>query len=127
MEFTRMNVGQMRRQAMKNTEAKIQHEKDYQNQIDNMSKHSNGNSYDIRAIIKSQQFKEQKNHYSVPQATSELEDLLTSNRMYQFKDVTYDFIKKISGRDLDSYNVRETGKFISELIDKIKEKYEIKD
>ena len=78
-----------------------------------MSKHSNGNSYDIRAIIKSQQFKEQKNHYSVPQATSELEDLLTSNRMYQFKDVTYDFIKKISGRDLDSYNVRETGKFIS--------------
>jgi hypothetical protein len=127
MEFTRMNVGQMRRQAMKNTEDKIQHEKDYQNQIDNMSKHSNGNSYDIRAIIKSQQFKEQKNHYSVPQATSELEDLLTSNRMYQFKDVTYDFIKKISGRDLDSYNVRETGKFISELIDKIKEKYEIKD
>jgi hypothetical protein len=120
MEFTRMNVGQMRRQAMKNTEDKIQHEKDYQNQIDNMSKHSNGNSYDIRAIIKSQQFKEQKNHYSVPQATSELEDLLTSNRMYQFKDVTYDFIKKISGRDLDSYNVRETGKFISELIDKIK-------
>lgn len=127
MEFTRMNVGQMRRQAMERTQVKEQQSKDYQNQIDNMSKHSNGNSYDIRAIIKSQQFKEQKNHYSVPQATSELEDLLTSNRMYQFKDVTYDFIKKISGRDLDSYNVRETGKFISELIDKIKEKYEIKD
>ena len=127
MEFTRMNVGQMRRQAMERTQVKEQQSKDYQNQIDNMSKHSNGNLYDVRAIIKSQQFKEQKNHYSVPQATSELEDLLTSNRMYQFKDVTYDFIKKISGRDLDSYNVRETGKFISELIDKIKEKYEIKD
>ena len=127
MEFTRMNVGQMRRQAMERTQVKEQQSKDYQNQIDNMSKHSNGNLYDVRAIIKSQQFKEQKNHYSVPQATSELEDLLTSNRMYPFKDVTYDFIKELSGRDLDSYNVRKTGKFISQLIDKIKEKYEIKD
>ena len=122
-----MNVGQMRRQAMERTQVKEQQSKDYQNQIDNMSKHSNGNLYDVRAIIKSQQFKEQKNHYSVPQATSELEDLLTSNRMYPFKDVTYDFIKELSGRDLDSYNVRKTGKFISQLIDKIKEKYEIKD
>tara|TARA_B100001057_G_scaffold489095_1_gene574693 strand:+ start:353 stop:736 length:384 start_codon:yes stop_codon:yes gene_type:complete len=127
MEFTRMNVGQMRRQAMERTQAKEQQSKDYQNKIDNMSKHNVGGLYDVRAIIKSQQFKEQKNHYSVEQATNELEDLLTSNRMYTFKDVTSDFIKKVSGRDGDSFTIRETGKFISELINKIKEKYEIKD
>jgi hypothetical protein len=33
----------------------------------------------------------------------------------------------ITGKDYDSYNIRETGKFISELINKMKEKYEIKE
>ena len=40
MEFTRMNVGQMRRQAMERTQAKEQQSKDYQNKIENMSKHN---------------------------------------------------------------------------------------
>ena len=52
---------------------------------------------------------------------------MTANRMYTFKDVTNDFIKRVTGRDSDSYTIRETGKFISELINKMKEKYEIKE
>ena len=77
--------------------------------------------------MRAKAIKEQKNHYSVQQAESELEDLLQTNRMYTFKDVTKDFIKRITGRDGDSYTIRETGKFISELINKFKEKYEVKD
>ena len=127
MSLIQMNVEQMRAKALKNQQDKIQQQKDYQAKADSMSKHSVGGLYDVRSIIKSQQFKEQQNHYSVEQALSELEELLTANRMYTFKDVTNDFIKRVTGRDGDSYTIRETGKFISELINKMKEKYEIKE
>ena len=127
MSLMQMNAEQMRRQAMKNAEDKIQQQKDYQAKIDSMSKTNVGGYYDIRSILKSQQFKEQKNHYSVQQAESELEDLLQVNRLYEFKQLTFEYIKKVSGNKPDSYNIRETGKFISELINKMKEKYEIKE
>ena len=91
-----------------------------------MSRHDVGGLYDVRAIMKSQQFKEQQNHYSIDMAMSELEELLQRNRLYKFKDMTVDFIKKVSGRDVDSFNVRETGKFLSELINEIKLKHDIK-
>ena len=89
--------------------------------------HRNLEQMRTQAIKEAQERKGQQfNHYSVQQASDELEDLLTTNRMYTFKDVTSDFIKRLTGRDGDSYTIRETGKFISELINKMKEKYEIK-
>ena len=127
MSLIQMNAEQMRRQAMKNAQDKIQQQKDYQAKVDSMSRTDVGNPYDIRSIMKSQQFKEQKNHYSVQQAEDEFENLLQANKLYMFKQYTFDYIKKVSGREPDSYNIRETGKFISELINKIKEKYDIKE
>ena len=56
-----------------------------------------------------------------------MEDMFQANRLYKFKETTEAFIKKITGRDLDSFTVRETGKFISELIKEIKLKYEVKE
>ena len=89
--------------------------------------HRNLEQMRAQAIKETQERKEQQfNHYSVQQASDELEDLLTANRIYTLKNVTSDFIKKVSGRDGDSFTIRETGKFISELINKVKEKYEIK-
>ena len=78
-------------------------------------------------LVPTKQFKEQKNHYSTDMAMSELEDLLSANRLYKFKQATLDYIMKVTGRDYDSFNIRETGKFISELINELKERYEIKD
>ena len=126
-ELVRMNAEQMRRKGIENAEAKRQKEKDYITQMEQMSKHDVGGLYDIRAIAKSKQFKEQKNHYDVSQALTELEDLFQRNRLHNFKDITTGFIKKVTGRDYDSYTVRETGKFISELINEIKRKYEVKE
>ena len=60
-------------------------------------------------------------------AETELEDLLQGNRLYSFKDTATDFIKRVTGRETDSFNVRETGKFISELINQIKQAYEVKE
>ena len=127
MSLIPMNVEQMRRKALENSKAKLQQQKDFKNQVDNMSRHDVGGLYDVRQIMKSKQFKEQKNHYSTEMAMSELEDLLSANRLYKFKQATLDYIMKVTGRDYDSFNIRETGKFISELINELKERYEIKD
>tara|TARA_R100001510_G_C7526108_1_gene119546 strand:+ start:90 stop:473 length:384 start_codon:yes stop_codon:yes gene_type:complete len=127
MSLIPMNVEQMRRKALENSKAKQQQQKDFENQVNQMSKHNVGGLYDVRQIMKSQQFKEQKNHYNIEQARSELEDLLQANRLYKFSHDTEEFIKKISGREADSYTIRETGKFISELINEIKAKYEVKE
>jgi len=127
MTLVPMNVEQLRRQAIKNSQLKEEQQKNYQTKLDQMSKHNVGGLYDIRAIKKSKQFEQQKNHYNIEQARSELEDLLQSNRLYKFSLETEDFIKRISGREADSYTIRETGKFISELINEIKAKYEVKE
>jgi len=122
-----MNAEQMRRKAIQNSAERRQREQEYKDKVQNMSKHNVGGLYDVRAILKSKQFKEQKNHYNVEQARDELEDLLQANRLYKFSYDTEQFIKKISGREADSYTIRETGKFISELINEIKAKYEVKE
>ena len=127
MSLIPMNVEQMRRKALENSKAKQQQQKDFDNQVNQMSKHNVGGLYDVRQIMKSQQFKEQKNHYNIEQARSELEDLLQGNRLYNFKDTATDYIKRVTGRETDSFNVRETGKFISELINQIKQAYEVKE
>ena len=125
-ELIHRNLEQMRAQAIKEAQDRRKQESNFQAKVDNLSGHNVGGLYDIRSILKSQQFKEQSTHYSVQQASDELEDLLTANRIYTLKNVTSDFIKKVSGRDGDSFTIRETGKFISELINKVKEKNEIK-
>ena len=50
-----MNVEQMRRKALENSKAKLQQQKDFKNQVDNMSRHDVGGLYDVRQIMKSKQ------------------------------------------------------------------------
>ena len=126
-ELIRMSAEQMRRKGIENAELKRQREKEYNMKVEQMSKHNVGGLYDIRAIKKSAQFKEQQSFYNLQNSLDEMEDMFQSNRLYKFKETTEAFIKKITGRDLDSFTVRETGKFISELIKEIKLKYEVKE
>tara|TARA_B100001564_G_C20445231_1_gene580787 strand:+ start:346 stop:732 length:387 start_codon:yes stop_codon:yes gene_type:complete len=126
-DLIRMSAEQMRRKGMLNAEQRRKREQEYNMKVEQMSKHNVGGLYDIRAIKKSKQFEQQKNHYNIEQARSELEDLLQSNRLYKFSLETEDFIKRISGREADSYTIRETGKFISDLVNEIKLKYEVKE
>ena len=127
MSLIPMNVEQMRRKALENSKAKLQQQKDFKNQVDNMSRHDVGGLYDVRAIAKSRQFKEQNSFYNLQNSLDEMEDMFQSNRLYKFSLETEDFIKRISGREADSYTIRETGKFISDLVNEIKLKYEVKE
>mgnify|MGYP000644105969 CR=1 FL=1 len=126
-DLIRMSAEQMRRKGIENAELKRQREKEYNMKVEQMSKHNVGGLYDIRAIKKSTQFKEQQSFYNLQNSLDEMEDMFQANRLYKFKETTEAFIKKITGRDLDSFTVRETGKYISELIKEIKLKYEVKE
>ena len=68
-----------------------------------------------------------KNYYDVSRAEDELFDMLQSNRLYSEAELVLDFIKDITGDNNDSYKVRKTGKLLSDLFNKIKIKYDIKE
>jgi len=64
---------------------------------------------------------------STKSTKSKYMDMLKSNRLFKMKDTTLDFIKKLTGQSGKSFAIRETGKFLSDLINEIKIKYEIKE
>jgi len=66
-----------------------------------------------------------KNYYDVTRAEDELFDMLQSNRLYS--ELVLDFIKDITGDNNDSYKVRKIGKLLSDLFNKIKVKYDVKE
>ena len=68
-----------------------------------------------------------KNYYDVTRAEDELFDMLQSNRLYSEGQLVLDFIKDITGDNNDSYKVRKMGKLLSNLFNKIKVKYDIKE
>ena len=68
-----------------------------------------------------------KNYYDVTRAEDELFDMLQSNRLYSEAELVLDFIKDITGDNNDSYKVRKMGKLLSNLFNKIKIKYDIKE
>ena len=117
----RMNAEQMRRKGLENAEAKRQREKDYINQMEKMSKHDVGGLYDIRAIAKSNQFKEQKNYYDPHQAEKEFSDMLQSYGMFGESQKWIDYIKE-SGKSIDSFQLRLLGKRLSDMIETMKAK-----
>jgi len=124
-ELIHRNLEQMRAQAIKEAQERKEHQNNFQTRVDNLSRHNVGGLYDIRSIKKSTQLKEQKNFYDVRVAEEELENLLQSNQLYTMKYEIMNYIKKVTG-GTDSFNVRETGKIISSILNKFKEKHEIK-
>ena len=117
----RMNAEQMRRKGLENAEAKRKREKDYITQMERMSKHDVGGLYDIRAIAKSKQFKEQKNYYDPHQAEKEFSDMLQSYGMFGESQKWIDYIKE-SGKNIDSFQLRLLGKRLSDMIETMRAK-----
>ena len=68
-----------------------------------------------------------KNYYDTEQAEEELFNMLQSNLLFKMKDTTLEFIKKLTGQSGNTYTIRETGTFLSDLINELKIKYEIKE
>ena len=105
----------IRREAMRKTQEKLKEQKHFQSKVDAMSKHDVGSIYDVRAIAKSKQFKEQDNHYSTEMAMTELETLLSKESIIQHKQKYLDYLKTTGRPEFDSFQIRELGKLISEI------------
>ena len=127
MTLIRKGIEQLRREGMANAQQRIKEQTTYQTKVDALSKHNVGGLYDLRAIKKSKQFKEQKNFYDIDQAMAEFQDMLQSNQLIKHKNKYLEYLKTSGKDDFDSFQIRTLGKFLSEVINDIKIAYEIKD
>ena len=105
----------IRREAMAKTQQKLKEQKHFQSKVDALSKHNVGSIYDVRAIAKSRQFKEQDNHYSTEMAMTEFETMLSKESVIQHKQKYLDYLKTTGRPEFDSFQIRELGKLISEI------------
>ena len=126
MTLIPMNTEQLRRQAIKNAEDRREQERQYQAKVEQMSKHNVGGLYDIRAIKKSNQFKEQKVYFDTDKVTAEFEDMLTYNRLITKKQNFLDHLKSLGHSATDAHSMRLWTRIVDEIIGDVKLAYDIK-
>ena len=127
MTLIPMNTEQLRRQAIKNAEDRREQERQYQAKVEQMSKHNVGGLYDIRAIKKSNQFKEQKVYFDTDKVNAEFEDMLTYNRLITKKQNFLDHLKSLGHSTTDAHSLRLWTRIVDEIIGDVKLAYDIKD
>ena len=127
MSLIPMNTEQLRRVAIKNAEDRRKQERQYQAKVEQMSKHNVGGLYDIRAIKKSNQFKEQKVYFDTDKVTAEFEDMLTYNRLITKKQNFLDHLKSLGHSATDAHSMRLWTRIVDEIIGDVKLAYDIKD
>jgi hypothetical protein len=127
MSLISMNTEQLRRQAIKNAEDRREQERQYQAKVEQMSKHNVGGLYDIRAIKKSNQFKEQKVYFDTDKVNAEFEDMLTYNRLITKKQNFLDHLKSLGHSTTDAHSMRLWTRIVDEMIGDVKLAYDIKD
>jgi len=126
MTLIPMNTEQLRRQAIKNAEDRREQERQYQAKVEQMSKHNVGGLYDIRAIKKSNQFKEQKVYFDTDKVNAEFEDMLTYNRLITKKQNFLDHLKSLGHSSTDAHSMRLWTRIVDEIIGDVKLAYDIK-
>jgi hypothetical protein len=127
MSLIPMNTEQLRRVAIKNAEDRREQERQYQAKVEQMSKHNVGGLYDIRAIKKSNQFKEQKVYFDTDKVTAEFEDMMTYNRLITKKQNFLDHLKSLGHSATDAHSMRLWTRIVDEIIGDVKLAYDIKD
>ena len=127
MSLIPMNTEQLRRQAIKNAEDRREQERQYQAKVEQMSKHNVGGLYDIRAIKKSNQFKEQKVYFDTDKVNAEFEDMLTYNRLITKKQNFLDHLKSLGHSSTDAHSMRLWTRIVDEMLGDFRLAYDIKD
>jgi len=127
MTLVPMNVEQLRRQAIKNSQLKEEQQKNYQAKLDQMSKHNVCGYLDIRQIKKSNQFKEQKVYFDTEKVNAEFEDMMTYNRLISKKQNFLDHLKSLGHSTTDAHSMRLWTRIVDEIIGDVKLAYDIKD
>ena len=127
MTLIQMNAQQMRAKAIKNMEERKERERQYQAKVEQMSKHNVGGNLDIREIMKSNQFKEQKVYFDTEKVNAEFEDMMTHNRLITKKQNFLDHLKSLGHSTTDAHSLRLWTRIVDEIIGDVKLAYDIKD
>jgi len=127
MTLIQMNAQQMRAKAIKNMEERKERERQYQAKVEQMSKHNVGGNLDIREIMKSNQFKEQKVYFDTEKVNAEFEDMMTHNRLITKKQNFLDHLKSLGHSTTDAHSMRLWTRIVDEMVGDIKLAYDIKD
>ena len=127
MTLIPMNTEQLRRQAIKNAEDRREQERQFQAKVEQMSKHNVGGNLDIREIMKSNQFKEQKVYFDLDKVNAEFEDMMTHNRLITKKQNFLDHLKSLGHSTTDAHSMRLWTRIVDEMIGDVKLAYDIKD
>ena len=117
MSLIPMNVEQMRRKALENSQAKLKQQKDFKNQVDNMSRHDVGGLFDLRSIKKAQSTKDiQERFYDQDRVTEKFESFLGHHGLYKVRNIIEDKIKKTNGGDLTVYGMEDEIKYLDDVL-----------
>ena len=127
MSLIPMNTEQLRRQAIKNAEDRREQERQFQAKVEQMSKHNVGGNLDIREIMKSNQFKEQKVYFDTKKVEEEFEDMLTHNRLITKKQNFLDHLKSLGHSTTDAHSMRLWTRIVDEMVGDVKLAYDVKD
>lgn len=127
MSLIPMNTEQLRRQAIKNAEDRREQERQYQAKVEQMSKHNVGRNLDIREIMKSNQFKEQKVYFDTKKVEAEFEDMLTYNRLITKKQNFLDHLKSLGHSTIDAHSMRLWTRIVDEMLGDFRLAYDIKE
>ena len=127
MSLIPMNTEQLRRQAIKNAEDRREQERQFQAKVEQMSKHNVGGNLDIREIMKSNQFKEQKVYFDTKKVEEEFEDMLTYNRLITKKQNFLDHLKSLGHSTTDAHSMRLWTRIVDEMLGDFRLAYDIKD
>ena len=127
MSLIPMNTEQLRRQAIKNAEDRREQERQFQAKVEQMSKHNVGGNLDVREIMKSNQFKEQKVYFDLDKVNAEFEDMMTHNRLITKKQNFLDHLKSLGHSTTDAHSMRLWTRIVDEMIGDVKLAYDVKD
>ena len=127
MSLIPMNTEQLRRKAIKNAEDRREQEQQYQAKLDQMSKHNVGGNLDIREIMKSNQFKEQKVYFDLDKVNAEFEDMMTHNRLITKKQNFLDHLKSLGHSTTDAHSMRLWTRIVDEMLGDFRLAYDIKE
>jgi len=117
MSLITMYVEQLRRQAIKNQQDKIENQKRYQTKVDSMSKSNVGGMFDLRSIKNAQSKKViQEKYYDQDRVTEKFESFLGHHGLYKVRGIIEDKIKKSNGGDLSVFGTEEEIKYLDDVL-----------
>jgi len=117
MTLIPMNTEQLRRQAIKNAEDKLQEQKNYQAKVEQMSKHNVGGYFDLRTIKNSKSTKMiNEKYYDKERIEEKFESFLGYHGLYKVRNIIEERVRKVNGGDLTVFGIEEEMKYLDDVL-----------